>query len=193
MKKVNFTYITYGAIILSLVIISVVVSYAYFTVSVNNDGEVYQTVITSGSLKMGFENSQYFDVDNMVILESSEIAQKSEKSYFDVRNTGTVNASYDLYFNTTLTNNLISPDFKWELLVDGVSISNGTFASITKNTTGSTTTASFKITTDQLTLNPKEKNSCEFRVWLQETNQNQTSLTEGTMSGNVSIIAVTKS
>ncbi len=192
MKKTKLTYLTYVAVVLLLVVVSVAGSYAYFTAVINNDGEVYQTVITAGDLRMGFENSQYFNVDDMVIIESSEVEEKAEKSTFDVKNTGNVDASYDLYFNTNITNNLINPDFKWELLVDGESYSSGTFNVITKNTENTTTSATFKITNTPITLTPGAKNSCVFRVWLQDEDRNQISLTEGTMSGNVSIIAVTK-
>ena len=191
MKKANYAYLTYAGVILLLIVVSITGSYAWYTASVTNDGPVYTNVITAGSLKMGFENSQYFNATDMIIIGTDEIEEKAEKSIFDVRNTGNLNASYDLYFDTTITNNLISSDFKWELLVDGTTYSSGTFGNITANAT-SPTTASFKLTNTPLTLAPDEVDSCVFRVWLQETDQNQISLTDGTMSGKVSITAVTK-
>ena len=192
MKKANFTYLAYLGIILLLVVVSVTGSYAWYTASVTNSGTVYNTVVTAGSLRMGFENSQYFNVDDMVIISPEEVATEAPKSTFDVRNVGSINASYDLYFNATISNNLIHQDFKWELLIDGVSVQSGNFGSITKNNEGNTTTTQFKITNSPLTLNPNQVNSCVFRVWLQEADRNQIDLTEGTLSGNVSIIAVTK-
>ena len=190
-KKSNFTYLTYVGVILLLIVVSLTGSYAWYTASVTNTGTVYTTVITAGNLKLGFENSQYFNTENMVIIGANEVETKAEKSTFDVKNTGDLNASYELYFNTTITNNLINDDFKWELLVDGTSYANGTFGSITANAT-SPTTASFKITPTALSLAPSELNHCVFRVWLQETDENQNGLTEGVMSGKVSITAVTK-
>ncbi len=190
MKKANATVFVYIAVILLIVVISLSGSYAWFSANVDND-TTYETVITAGDLKLGFENSQYFTVNDMVIIESSEVESSAPKSQFDVRNTGTIDASYDLYFNTTLTNNLISNDFKWELLVDGVSVNTGTFGTITPGSV-SPTSASFKVTNEPITLNPNDVNSCVFRVWLQDENYNQISLTEGTMTGNISITAVAK-
>ena len=192
MKKLNKTYFVYFGIVLLLVVVSVAGSYAWFTAGVTNNGQVYNTVINAGTLSMGFENSQYFNVDDMVIIGSDEVETLAPKSEFDVKNNGQVDASYELYFNTTVKNNLIHQDFKWELLVDGVSVNNGNFGSITKNTEGTTTTTSFKITNTPITLTPNQVNSCVFRVWLQEEDRNQIDLTEGTMTGNVSIIAVAK-
>ena len=192
MKKANMSYFVYFGIVLLLVVVCVTGSYAWYTASVTNSGEVYNTVITAGTLRMGFENSQYFNVDDLAIISPEEVATLAPKSTFDVKNVGQVNASYDLYFNATISNNLIHQDFKWELLVDGVSVQNGNFGTLTKNTSGDTTTAQFKINNSSLTLNPNQVNSCVFRVWLQDAERNQIDLTEGTLSGNVSIIAVTK-
>ena len=190
MKKANTTVFVYIAVILLIAVISLSGSYAWFSANVDND-TTYETVITAGDLKLGFENSQYFTVNDMVIIESNEVESLAPKSQFDIRNTGTIDASYDLYFNTTLTNNLISDDFKWELLVDGVSVNNGTFGTITPGSV-SPTSASFKVTNTPITLSPNQVNSCVFRVWLQDENYNQISLTEGTMTGNISITAVAK-
>ena len=190
MKKANATVFVYVAVILLIVVISVSGSYAWFSANVNND-TVYETVITAGDLKLGFENSQYFTVNDMVIIDSSEVETLAPKSEFDVKNTGSVDASYDLYFNATLTNNLIHNDFKWELLIDGVSVNSGNFGTITPGSV-SPTSASFKITNTPITLSANQVNSCVFRVWLQDANYNQITLTEGTMQGNVSISAVAK-
>lgn len=190
MKKANTTVFVYIAVILLIVVISLSGSYAWYSANVDN-GTTYETVITAGDLKLGFENSQYFTVNDMIIIDSSEVESSAPKSQFDVRNTGTVDASYDLYFNTTVTNNLISNDFKWELLIDGVSVNTGTFGTITPGSV-SPTSASFKVTNAPITLNPNQVNSCVFRVWLQDEDYNQISLTEGTMTGNISITAVAK-
>ncbi len=192
MKKANLSYFVYFGIILLLVVVSVSGSFAWYTASVKNNGEVYNTVVTAGSLRMGFENSQYMNVDDMVIISPEEIASLAPKSTFDVKNVGSSDASYELYFNATVSNNLIHEDFKWELLIDGESVKSGNFGTLTKNTNDQTTTAQFKITNTPVTLNVNQVNSCVFRVWLQEANRNQIDLTEGTLSGNVSIIAVTK-
>ena len=192
MKKLNNSFFIYFSIFLILAVVSISGSYAWYTANVENDLPPYETVITTGSLQMGFTNSQYFNVNNMVIISPEEVATKATNSSFDVNNTGDNNASYDLYFNATISNNLIHQDFKWELIIDGVSHQTGNFGSITKNTEGDTTTASFKITNAPITLTPNNHNSCVFRVWLQEANRNQIDLTEGSLTGNVSLRAVAK-
>ena len=189
MKKINATFIVYVIAVLLMVVVTVSGSYAWFTANVNNNGTVYETIINSGSLSLAFENSQYFTVNDMIIISQEEVETSAPKSTFDVKNNGNKIAKYDLYFNTTLTNNLISHDFKWELLIGGEVVNSGDFSSITPAQTTSTS-ASIKLTNEPITINPDNTDSCVLRVWLQEEDYNQISLTEGSMTGNVSLTAV---
>ena len=182
--------VLYFSIALLLISITISGSFAFYTAVVN--GGSTPTEITTAKLSMKFENSEYINADDLIILSNDEIEAKSQKSIFDVVNDSEATGYYDLYFDTTLTNNLISDDFKWELVVDGVVVNNGSFVTLTKDLNNTTSTGSIKLTSSPIQLSSTNSNHCILKIWLQETSANQIELTEGTMSGHARLIAVTK-
>ena len=197
-NKIKKRYIVfYASIALLLVSITSKFSYAFFVAAFDIDGEVYQTVIQTGDLKMQFLDAQYIDNNEMSLIGPDEVATKAEKSTFKVKNTGNIDAYYDLNLNITLTRNLISNDFKWELLRkdnndEYVTVLKSNFSGITIQDEAPSATTVIKLNNTSFRLEPNKSDSFIFRVWLEETNQNQIGLTEGNFTGNVSLQAIAK-
>lgn len=181
-KKVPKRYVVfYLSIVVLIATITFKVSNAYFTANIYGNDSAYQTVITSGDLQLSFLDTQYINTNDLTIIDASEVATKAEKSTFKVKNTGTASAKYRIDLGVTISENLKSSDFKWELLVDNVVNNSGTFANVNS---GSTIT----LTASPLALAPNEVHNYELRLWLQDNpSANQISLTEGTFTGVVSL------
>ena len=178
--------VLYVSIVVIIVSLTFKFSYAYFNAAVNGNDTAYQTVINSGDLQMSFVDTQYINTTSMAIIDAEDVATQAEKSTFKVRNTGSATANYKVDLGVTISDNLKSSDFKWQLLVDGEVNNSGTFANVNS---GSTIT----LTNSNLTLAPSSENSFELRVWLQDDpTRNQIGLTEGSFTGAVSLTASTR-
>ena len=185
-KKMPKRYIVfYLSIVVIIASFTFRLSYAYFAAH-GISGESYQTVINSGDLQLSFLDTQYISSDKLVIIDEEEVATDAEKSIFKVKNTSNYNASYQIDLGVTISENLISGDFKWELLVDGVRNNIGTFADVSSG-------SSIKLTDSNIDIAPGEENNLELRIWLQnDPNRNQIELSEGTFTGVVSLTAGSK-
>ena len=176
--------VLYVSVVVILISLTFSFSFAYFNARVNGNDSTYQTVISSGDLQLSFLDTQYINTNSMTIIGADEVATASEKSIFKVNNTGNVNASYRIDLGVTISDNLKSSDFKWQLLVDGEVNNSGTFANVAS---GSTIT----LTSSNLTLEPTHEHNYELRLWLQDdATRNQIGLTEGSFTGVVSLAAV---
>ncbi|MBR1416912.1 MAG: hypothetical protein IJ572_03755 [Bacilli bacterium] len=184
-KHTKRNVILYVSVLVLLLCITYGFSYAYFSVGIDGNDRVYQTVINAGNLELGFIDSQTINAQSIVFIGEDEVAAKSEKNTFDVKNIGNVDASYELNVNVIEIDKLNHEDFKWELLIDGVSRNSGNFANVVSGD-------SITITPNKLDLSPNSKNSFELRVWLQDANRNQIDLLNGSFRATVSLSAVNK-
>lgn len=181
-KLAKRNIVLYISIAIILVSLTFNFSFAYFTASLQGEGE--QNVITSGDIKVEFTDSEVFTATDMVILAPEEVEVQSEKSTFTVKNTGNLPANYKIVLNPTLSSNLISADFKWQLLSGGSVVSSGTFANAVSGQDMDLTSLT--------EILPDAQVSYEFRIWLAETNQNQIDLTKGTFTGIIKSVAISQ-
>lgn len=176
--------VLYASIALLLISLTFKFSYAYFAASLSGNESAQDSVVTSGDLKVEFTDSSVFNATDMVILTPEEVDAKSEKSTFTVKNTGNVVAKYKFLINTTLTSNLISSDFKWQLLSNSTVVSQGNFSTAVSG-------QDLELNSSYLTINPNDEVEYEFRVWLAEDEtRNQIDLTNGTFSGLIKLQAI---
>ncbi len=82
-------------LIVSVLVFSVSVSYAYFSASVSGNSKAYDTVITTGTMRLAFIDGSQVEVNNL--LPGSSIQKE-----FSVTNTGTLKTEYDVYFSELL-------------------------------------------------------------------------------------------
>lgn len=175
---------------LSLFILSFSVSYSFFTtVPQISNPENATSHVTTDYLDFDFGTTEYINNENMVLLKRENVATEADKTVFNVaRKPG---SNYDIKYNIYLTelsisDNLKSEDFKWDLLQNGVSIYNGSFVAAESN-------QMFTLTAEPLVINNDASKSYELRVWFEESDVDQTSLLNGTFSAKVAIDVYTVS
>ena len=179
-------------IVMSIVIIGISLSYAYFinTVQEVNPGN-QGTSITSGKLTMNFTTSQTINATSAGLINDSEVVTQGDYTQFSVsfpnddENAST--ATYNLYLTElTISDNLKSTDVKWALY-DGAGtnpIENGDFSNATSGVN--------MTLKDGITINKGETNSYRLYIWLSyASDRNQTNLLNGTLSAKVGFRATT--
>ena len=175
-----------GALIItvSLIIIGVSMSYAYFVNSVQEVNPDNKEVrISSGELVMNFAATA------VGLINDSEITTTAEHTDFSVTLPSDAKVNSALYniFITELniSDNLKSPYLKWSLYNGGTSVASGTFENI-----GTKTTLNLK---ENITINKGSTDSYVLYIWLSnDPNNNQTQLLNGSFSGKVGFRGVTK-
>ena len=192
--------VLYVSIVVILICLTYRASYAYFTAKVINDGEPTQTVLNTGDLKLQFNNGvKYINATDMIITTAAEAETKDDNySSFSVTNTGRSNATYKLYLTDySITDNLVNEDFKYKLKI-GSNTYTGNFYDLFKdqvpNESHIITSNSVDIPLNNVSSDIESgvTDNCELRVWLQEEDHNQISLTEGAFRGTVKLIAISK-
>lgn len=181
-----------GALIItvSLVIIGVSMSYAYFVNRVEEiNPENKDVLITSGDLVMSFASSRTINATAVGLINDADITAKAEHTDFSVTLPSDAKANsavYRIYLtDLNISNNLKSADLKWSLYNGGTSIANGDFASI-----GTNTTLSLK---ENITINKGNTDAYVLYIWLSnDPDNNQTSLLNGSFSGKVGFTGATK-
>ena len=119
----------------------------------------------------------------MTLIKSANVAAEADKTIFNVaRKAGSrYEIKYNIYLtDLTISDNLKSEDFKWDLLQNGTSIYSGNFASAESNEI-------FMLTAEPLLTNNDASKSYELRIWLEETDKDQIGLLNGTFSAKVGI------
>lgn len=183
-----------GAFILkiSLVIIGISGSYAYFVNTIENVADRDNSVsITSGELKMNFTTSQYINASDGTLINDADLLTSSNAKYtsFSVAlpNDAKVSrASYNLYLtDITISDSFKSPYVKWALYADGdVKKNEGTFENYTSGNI------------ELLSSQDIEKNgpiNYKLYIWLSNDDTvNQSSLLGGSIQAKVGFKAVTK-
>ncbi len=169
-KRNMVMYISIVAIIISL---TFKVSYAFFTANISGNETITQTKAVTGKLDLTFATSAYINNSHLFLIKDNERSTKAETSQFSVNNNngvGTVDAKYELYLtDLTISNNLKSSDFKYELLINNEVKGSGSFLNATSGT-------DFKITSSIISIPQGQTDNCVFRIWLSETSADQSSL-----------------
>ncbi len=167
-----------GALIItmSLIIIGISGSYAYFTSSVEkvpgSDGGVS---FTSGDLTMDFVATDYINAEDVNLIDGSKYTTLGKKSAFSISlpSTTTVvsEATYDIFLtDVKLTANLKSQYLKWALHDSTKMVNSGTFAtaelSSSQNADGTYDVTSFNILSGQ-SITKGETDSYTLYLWLE--------------------------
>ena len=182
----------YVLVALFLVSISFGVSYAYFTASVTGNDTAKQTKVTAGTLGVSFDVTDKITNNNIMLIKDADRATKAESLTFSVANNGNLAGQYLIYLtDLSISNNLKSADFKWELIKNGTTTYSGNFTTATNGVlfplTSVTEAGSLTPANQQIAVGSTD--NYVLRVWLSETQEDQTSLLGGTFSGKVKMIS----
>jgi len=190
-KDNSFKAYVLGALIItvSLIIIGISMSYAYFAnrvEEVNPDNKGVK--IVSGKLVMNFATTRSISKTAAGLINDSEITSKAEHTDFGVTLPSEANvasAKYSIYLtDLNISNNLKSSYLKWSLYKSGAEVASGNFKDI-----GTNTTLYLK---ENITINKGSTDGYVLYIWLSnDPNNNQTELLNGSFSGKVGFRGVT--
>lgn len=178
-------------IVMSIVIIGISLSYAYFIntieeVNPDNQG----TSITSGELTMNFTTDRLINATSAGLINDADVVTEGDYTQFSVSlpsNADASSATYSLYLTElNITDNLKSTYVKWALYdAKGTNeITSGNFVSATTGTNLSLQ--------NNITINRGETNSYRLYIWLSnDENVNQIDLLNGSLSAKVGFRATT--
>lgn len=198
-----------GAVIItvSLVIIGVSMSYAYFVnrvEEINPDNQGFS--ITSGELKMDFATTRTINAARAGLVNDGEIATKAEYTQFSITLPSTAKANsadYQIYLtDNKMTSNFKSGDLKWALYRSSAEapdtyteVTTGDFASVTLSTEAveGVYTASNIDVLGATTISKGETVNYKLYLWLSnKENVQQNELLQGKLSTKVAFRAVAK-
>lgn len=175
------------AMIISLIIVAALgVTYAYFTTTIKGNEDAKSTKVTTGTLDILFESSQYIKNTNAMLILDSERETKADYTAFTIKHnhTSTINAKYQIYLTELeISDNFKDEDVKWEILKNDELLHSGNFATIGNATT-------MVLTEDVHTLGLDDTDSYVFRIWLSEDGTDQLNLTNGSIKGRIMVEAV---
>ena len=198
MDKTIFKSTILGALIItmSLIIIGVSGSYAYFTTSVEKTaGRDPGFSLTSGSVKMNFETTNKLEGTNVTLINEGEYTTKGQSSKFSITLPSDANvvssAKYNIYLtDIKITKNMQSKYLKWALHKNGASevIKTGDFSNVTlseqANSDNTYNVTSFDILTDA-SISKGTTDSYTLYLWLENdpnVNQSDKSGQEGAVN-----------
>ncbi len=178
-------------IVMSIVIIGISISYAYFLNTIEEVNSSNQGLnITSGELTMNFTTERYIKTNSASLINDAEITSKADYTSFSVTmpsSSSADSATYNLYLTElNISDNLKNGYVKWALYDGSGSnqIANGNFASAT---TGTNLTLK-----NNITISKGNTNSYRLYIWLSnDPNNNQIDLLNGTLSAKVGFTATT--
>lgn len=199
-SKSNFSKVI--VLVVALIVLGISTTYAYFTNKLS--GTPSTTSLTSGNIKIetNLESVSAINNKKIKLINEADKETSAEKVTFYIKNTAesNVDAKYYVYLKEiTLSKNLYSNYFKWELLQNGSVVGSGDFGSATRTDTAtageadnvSTTAADIALNAEALPLSKNTSDTIIFRVWLEnDENTNQISLTNGSFTGKLYLEAV---
>ncbi len=189
--------------VLSIMIIGVSVSYAYYAANVTGNATTNDNNAGKLNVTTSLTNGDTINATSLVIIDGNDYLNKAESIEFTVTNNtdSTVNAGYTISMtDITISKNMLSKYFKWAIVVnsDTSNVITGDFqdASLATEGTSDTTTVSIPSKTlvseeNAFTLNIGATDTITFYLWLEnDNNVDQLYLTNGTMSAKLSLDAV---
>lgn len=185
MKKNNKSTIKIIISLILLILLTFLLGYtfAYFTVRVKGNENPTTVNVNSGVLKIDFETSEYINNNVGELIKDEEKEQKADTTNFTISHNiqSKGKARYSLALDDiNISDNLKSPDFKWELLKNNEVINSGNFANIGKQT-------SLTLTNTLQDLDQNQTDSYTFRIWLSETQQDQANLYSGEFNARIAL------
>lgn len=185
MKKIDDKKKLYYMLVGISVLIPLVLSfsYAYFQARIIDNSDNFSGGSTDTyDIDLLTENDGYINSKDMLLIKTEDIETKSQKGKFKVvsgNNKNDITYSISLS-NITISNNLLSEDFKWTIikLPQKNTIAQGNFKDVTGN--------SMTLIKD-LEINPNKTDEYELRIWIEETEDNQLNLMNKAFSAKISI------
>lgn len=189
-------------LVVALIVLGISTTYAYFTSTIT--GGANTTTLKAGKFTIDTDLETVSAINNtkLNLVNAEDKATKAESVSFYVKSTSdsTIDAKYYIYLKEiTLSKNLYSNYFKWELLQNNVVVGSGTFGDAVRTdaaTTGeadnvATTAADLSLNTEALTLAKNTSDTIIFRIWLEnDETVNQIDLTNGSFAGKLYLEAV---
>src|SRR5574344_110081 len=180
-KKKSYKYLIMIAIIIPVLF---GISYAYYLAVIKgNNSSVKGTATNTFDINLVTDSGGYITATNMIPIVSDDIANLSNKGVFKVvagNNEHKVTYSLSLT-NISISSNLKVADFKWDLINKdtSTSIASGNFASVSSTLT----------LASNLTIEANTTTNYELRIYILETDSDQTSQMNGTFSAKVTLTA----
>ncbi len=168
----------YKLLIITAIAVPVLIgtSYAYFLAVVR--GTDHPTNMTGTSVStfvfdLVTENNGYINANNVIPIEDTNRAEQGNIGIFKVT-TGAndLNVNYSISLtDITITNNLKTTDFKWELICTSCpGTANNASGDFSTYTTGDL------LLKDNLIIAPSSEESYKLIIWVHESGEDQTSL-----------------
>jgi len=191
--------------VLSIVVIGVSLSYAYFSANFTGKNETGLNKTAKLNVTTTLTTAPVIDSSQLALIENVDYKTKAEKITFTVtnENTSNVNAKYTIKLvEMSLSKNLFSKYFKWKLVINEGTENekefNGDFADAETATEGTDDKTELTNLTKQLigeeealTLAISQTDSIVFYLWLEnEAEVDQLYLTEGKFKGKLSMDAI---
>ncbi len=194
MKKKQTTYIILA--IMLLLVLTIGLSYAFTGAMIkgqdtniagqSNDRFVVTTKdifdIPLSNKKIQLETNGYINTNDILLVKDEDRDIYSEKGYFRVINLDyNDELIYEIYFyDLVVSENLQNENFKWELvdLETKTPIINGNFNQINEESL---------LLLDNIVIPPRTAQEYELRIWLSETEEDQSNLLNGNFSAKVYI------
>src|SRR5574344_1459025 len=180
-KKKSYKYLIMIAIIIPVLF---GISYAYYLAVIKgNNSSVKGTATNTFDINLVTDSGGYITATNMIPIVSDDIANLSNKGVFKVvagNNEHKVTYSLSLT-NISISSNLKVADFKWDLINKDTStnIAIDNFASVSSTLT----------LASNLTIEANTTTNYELRIYILETDSDQTSQMNGTFSAKVTLTA----
>lgn len=191
-------------IVISMMIIGISLSYAYYINSIEDVNAENQGVsVTSGALTMNFATTNTLSATSVGLVKDSEVTSSDLYTAFSITlpsDSKVDNASYNIILtDIAMTSNFKSADLKWALYnsTSTTAIATGDFSGVTLNTTANsngTYNASDISVLSNVAISKGTTTSYKLYIWLSYDDvNNQNDLLNGNISVKVGFNAVSKS
>ena len=177
-------------LVVSLVILTFSLSYAYFSASVtdvNPDRDL--STVTTGNLKIDFQSTQTINNENAMLIKDTDVQSKADHTDFTVSHQKDSNQTgyYFVYLTeVSIDDALKSEDFKWKLVKVGDNseeeIANGNFQNAENGQL-------MTLTPSAQELPLSETHNLKLYIWLSETDQDQSAFYNKQFSAKVQVVA----
>lgn len=188
--------------VLSIMILGISVSYAYFSANIVGGSDTDENQVGKFNVTTTLTSGGAINATSLAIIDGSEYLTKAESIGFTVTNTAesTVRAKYAINLtDITISKNILSKYFKWAIVVnsDTATAITGDFQDISLATEGTSDTTTVTIDSkvlvseeNALELDMGATDTLTFYLWLENDNSvNQLYLTNGNMTAKLSLDA----
>jgi len=172
-------------ITIAIVILSLTTSYAWYTFS--GGATDFESITSDVDLNVIYAQSQIITTTTSIPINDKDIDKYADSNIFTV-SSPTDLYDYQILLTISLTNikiddELITEDFKYQLLQDDQVIKSGTGKDFTNNTL---------VLKDNIEINPVKTYTFKLVIWLSDTGLNQNDLMNKTFQATIQTDSVAK-